>query len=483
MDIIKIGLDFGTHQTKICVQRVPDEGHGEPNYEFFTFNDLKGQNYYFLPSVVQINSDNTLSYGYVDKKRILKKGPKPQLEKIEVASDFAISDVAEDLYNKYASKDNVPEDKAVLTEMLQIRKEMLKKVEEEKRKEALERYQSLLESYEQATYLFRYFKQATFINGEWDKSIPSKKICVWYLAYIIFLLEEEFGTNFSINMGVPADDNSFQDKQQLAVEILASAYILVEDVFHNDQEAFLRSTLDELNAKTEFINYSPQIKDDYNISIFPEAYASLIGLTSRGKLSDGMCLTVDAGGGTTDISFFVIQGDRPDRPVIYKYWSIPRGLNYIAEKSGFDYAEGHFRQKADEVVIEKYNRKKWEIVGLLINNLFKIRKDKGIFKSSLNAHLKDRIIVYSGGGSTYDFLNTAIHSFTDLKVIDASIWREENIKDKTKVSKLSGLLTTAYGLSVCKDDKEVQLEPFDTLFSHISGSGYRGTKEIDKDVC
>ena len=72
MDIIKIGLDFGTHQTKICVQRTPDEGHGEPIYEFFTFNDLVGTKNYFLPSVVQINSDNTLSYGYVDAKRIKK---------------------------------------------------------------------------------------------------------------------------------------------------------------------------------------------------------------------------------------------------------------------------------------------------------------------------------------------------------------------------------------------------------------------------
>ena len=36
-------LDFGTHQTKICIQRTPDEGRGEPNYEFFKFIDLNSR--------------------------------------------------------------------------------------------------------------------------------------------------------------------------------------------------------------------------------------------------------------------------------------------------------------------------------------------------------------------------------------------------------------------------------------------------------
>lgn len=55
MDIIRVGLDFGTHQTKICIQRTPDEGHGVPEYEFFKFIDQKGNEQFFIPSVVQIN--------------------------------------------------------------------------------------------------------------------------------------------------------------------------------------------------------------------------------------------------------------------------------------------------------------------------------------------------------------------------------------------------------------------------------------------
>ena len=69
MDIIRIGLDFGTHQTKICVQTTPDEGHGQPIYEFFTFKDLDGKEQYFLPSLIQVNKDDTISYGFVDSSK------------------------------------------------------------------------------------------------------------------------------------------------------------------------------------------------------------------------------------------------------------------------------------------------------------------------------------------------------------------------------------------------------------------------------
>ena len=134
--------------------------------------------------------------------------------------------------------------------MLNVRKNHLKKVEEKKREDAWNQYQAQLKTFEEDVNVFRYFKQATFIDSAWNMKIPCQTVCVWYLAYVIFLLEDKFGTDFSINMGVPADDKTFHTKKVLALEILASAYNLVENVFQNDKEAFLRSTLDELNEKT-----------------------------------------------------------------------------------------------------------------------------------------------------------------------------------------------------------------------------------------
>ncbi len=482
-DKIRIGLDFGTHQTKICVQRIPDEGHGEPNYEFFQFLDLEGQKQYFLPSVIQINEDNTLSYGYVDKNRKKKEPEEPQKESIELEEEFDVADLSERLYDKYATEDNNPEDMYLLGNMLQIRLQKVKARNKLKIEESDRLYDEQLRQCRELKNEFRYFKQATFIGGEWNRTSPitSRTLCIWYLAYVIFLLEEKYGTNFSINMGVPADEESYDVKKRLAMEILASSYYLVEDVYRNVFIDFLNEKVDVLLEKTENKRYSQELKEEYLFNIFPEAYASLTALTSRGKLPTGMSLTADIGGGTTDISFFTIEDGLP---MIYKFWSIPRGLNYVAERSGFDYSEGDFSKRAHMDVIEKFNRKKHELVYNLVADLKrKIQDETSIPLQNLKDALKDRILVYSGGGSTYKFLTKPIDTFTDVRVVDASIWKEENVKDKNHVSKLSLLLTTAYGLSIGENDEDVKLKSYSTLFTHLPKKHEREIKEISKDQC
>lgn len=482
-DEIKIGLDFGTHQTKICVRRTPDEGRGEPNYEFFKFTDLQGNKQYFLPSVIQINDDDTLSYGYVNSARMKAEPDEPIKQAVLLEEEFDIAEKAGQLYDKYATAENKPEDMYVLSEMLKIRLQKVKARNVRKCEEAEKEFDKLLHDYKDAKNVFRYFKQATFIGGEWNRitTISNRTLCVWYLAYVIFLLEEKFGTNFSINMGIPADEESFEAKKRLAVEILATAYYLVEEVYKNDLTRFLNEKYEDLLAKTENQRYSNELKDEYVINIFPEAYASLTALTSRGKLPTGMSLTADIGGGTTDISFFTIENGLP---MIYKYWSIPRGLNYVAARSGFDYADGDFTSRVQQEVIDKFNRKKHELVSNLVRDLSKkIQNETSIPVQNLRDALKDRILVYSGGGSTFDFLTKPIDTFTDIRVIDGSIWNEENIKDKAAVAKLSLLLTTAYGLSVSVSDEDVKLKSYHSLFAHLPKKHENTIEEISKDQC
>ena len=483
MNSVKIGLDFGTHQTKICVQRRPDEGHGEPYYEFFRFTDLLGEKQYFLPSVVQINEDDTLSYGYVNEQRRKHNVEIPTEEHIELEEEFDIPDEAERLYDKYANASNSPEDMHILGEALAIHLSKIRKRNIIKKTEADNRYQKKLQEYKEARNIFRYFKQATFSNSGWHRTSPisNRILCVWYLAYIIFLLEEKFGSDFSINMGIPADEASYKSKKRLAVEILASAYYLVEDVYQNDIDKFLNEKVDALLAKTVQRPYSDELKEEYWINVFPEAYAGLIALTSRRKLPTGMSITADIGGGTTDVSFFTIEDGMP---MIYKYWSLPHGLNYVAEESGFDYADGNFAKRANPTVIADFNKEKQELVSNLATDLArKIKIETSIPVQNLRDALKDRILVYSGGGSTYNFLTKPIETFTDVRVVDSKIWNEENVKDKSDISQLSVLLTTAYGLSVSNDDSEVKLKSYSTLFSHLPKKIDYDIKEISKDVC
>ena len=482
-DEIKVGLDFGTHQTKICVQRVPDEGRGEPNYEFFQFTDLKGSKQYFLPSVIQINDDDTLSYGYVDSARMKAEPDEPIRNDVLLEEEFDIAEMADKLYDKYATTENQPEDMYVLSEMLKFRLQKIKARNAKKHEDAERQYDMEVRDFKGSKNVFRYFKQATFIGGEWNRTtlISNRTLCVWYLAYVIFLLEDKFGTDFSINMGIPTDEETYDVKKRLAVEILATSYYLVEDVYKNDFESFLNEKYQNLLAKTENKRYSKELKDEYFINIFPEAYASLTALTSRGKLPTGMSLTADIGGGTTDISFFTIENGLP---MIYKFWSIPRGLNYVADRSGFDYAEGDFTKRVHQDVIDKFNRKKHELVYNLVKDLQrKIQNETSIPVQNLRDALKDRILVYSGGGSTFRFLTKAIDTFTDIHVIDASIWNEENIKDKAVVSQLSVLLTTAYGLSVSVSDEDVKLKSYSSLFAHLPKKEDRIIEEISKDQC
>ena len=66
------------------------------------------------------------------------------------------------------------------------------------------------------------------------------------------------------------------------------------------------------------------MKEEYGLLVFPEAYACLNPLISQGKLATGMSLMIDIGGGTTDISFFTIENNKPQ---VYDFYSINKGLN------------------------------------------------------------------------------------------------------------------------------------------------------------
>lgn len=488
MDIIKIGLDFGTHQTKICVQTTPDEGHGEASYEFFEFTDLEGNSKFFLPSVIQINEDNTLSYGFYDSKRQLKVEETLIEEPIYYEPMFTIDRETKRLINKYCSGNPLPEDIHALENVLEIRLNNIKARNAQKLKDAQRKHEENLRALKERKTLLRNFKQDTFIGAERDGNkyvlVGHRTLCIWYLAYIIFLLEHEYGDNFSINMGVPADESTYEVKKRLGVEILASAYKLVEVVYEKDIERFLKEDYHDLLKKTVNIMFSPEIKEEYNISIFPEAYASLIALTSRGKIPPGMSLAADIGGGTTDVSFFIIE-DREDKiPLIYKYWSIPRGLNYLANRSGFEYADADFSSSVQVDVVGKLHHKMNEFISLLIKDLSqKLATETDIPVQNLIDALRNRVLVYSGGGSTFKILTQPVNTFNDVRVIDASIWREENVKRKMAISKLAPLLSTAYGLSVSTDDSSLKLKSYSNLFAHITKEDNHHSKEISKDVC
>ena len=395
--------------------------------------------------------------------------------------EIDIEDTARQLCGKYMVDKNDALAVDSIKQMLICRNDILRRANSEEVARVREENLEKQVQYWNTITTYRYFKQATFTEREWKGTIDSDTVCVWYLAYVLFCLEEKFGTDFSINMGVPADSNSFDEKKRKAVTLLLTAYYLVEDVYHNKIEAFLSEKVDSLKEKTKYRFCTAQLKFDYNIKVFPEAYASMISLTSRGRLTPGMCMSVDIGGGTTDISFFTILGKEP---LIYKFWSLDKGLNYIAEESGFDYQDCSFDKFANKKVINDFNQSRVELFNRLIGDLYqKLSRETSIDKSNLTAALDNRILVYNGGGSSFPSLTVKTGTFTAVVLVEEEMWKNENVKEKEAVASICHLLNTSYGLSVGKNDERIPLCEFSELFGNLRNEKKVSKDFVDKDMC
>ena len=172
--MITVGLDFGTHQTKVCIEH---KDGVELNYTFMKFSDTYHRDFYTLPSIVGVGKDGLLSYGYLPRK--------------------------------YDGR------------------------------------------------IIRYFKQSAFRPT--PSSMPQTNamfFSTWYLAFILFDLEETYGQEFTIQMGAPTDSSHIDQAKVIATRIMASAYRLVEDVFVNDKEKFLATSMKELTELTTLVPFS-----------------------------------------------------------------------------------------------------------------------------------------------------------------------------------------------------------------------------------
>lgn len=424
-----IGLDFGTHQSKVCVETINGP---EITYNFFKFKDENGKEHYTLPSVIYVDDSERLSYGYkITRKQETKK-------KNKYISAF--SDLASLLTNTPKASDK---------------------------------------EYE-TQYILRYFKQATFTsikNGMEHRE--AMLFTTWYLAYIVFELQEVYGIDFAVQMGVPTDGERYDNQKKLAVQLMLSAYNLVENVFNNDKDAFLNSTISELRSKTVILPYDEDEKFNYGILVFPEAYACLMPLVSSSKISSGMSLMIDIGGGTTDISFFTIKNNKPQ---VYAFYSVDKGLNYLTDAENLD------SMRPDSNVHDESEIHKARIYDLqkdisnIHNNLIKrlvseLTSQTSKHPSELYRVLNIRPLIYSGGGSTFKKLRLPYGGFQEIIHVSDKQWRTEAM-DESRIIQGKGLcpvLSTAYGLSIHMDNDDIHCEPFRDIFANL-----RNAEEEDR---
>ena len=389
--MITVGLDFGTHQTKVCIES--KEGV-ELNYTFMKFEDTYHRLFYTLPSIVGVGKDGLLSYGYLPRR--------------------------------YDGR------------------------------------------------IIRYFKQSTFRPSETGMTqVNAMYFSTWYLAYILFDLEEMYGQEFTIQMGAPTDCGHVNEVKTIATRIIVSAYRLVEDVFANDKQKFLATPMKELVDMTEIIAYTKDIKDEYGLLVFPEAYACLKPLINQGKLAKGMSLMIDIGGGTTDISFFTIENKKPQ---VYDFFSINKGLNFLTGANENNQI-GTVVNVLDASEINQGRRNAYiNEVNHVCNSLqaklqHEFKRQTGLENYRLFDALKNRPLVYCGGGSTFKSLRVCYGGYQDRKLISHKEWNAKSVKDMDEIidNELCPILSTAYGLAISTENDNIVMKPFNDIFENIRG--------------
>ena len=316
---------------------------------------------------------------------------------------------------------------------------------------------------------FRSFKQMVFSEGyDWRFEIDPMLVAIWYLCYVFFDLDKEYGTQYlTVCMGTSSGQKNWDNNKIKATQIILTVYDLIENVFNHDRERFLSATLDELKRVTNIKPFSQSEKENNAIYVFPEAFANLNPLAKQKKFSVGMNSVVDIGGGTTDISFFVAS--KNDEVKIFDYVSIPYGVNAI-EKNGMSV---HYN--AVETLIDDITKKIKSHAHAL-----------GVDPEEANDIVSRRPIVFTGGGSMIKELRRPYIGFSDIMHLDSSLLSHFSLDDSSEIAEKIPLLSTSLGLALCGsgedeiDDSKITIITYKTLFETVEEK-YRNIKSKNED--
>lgn len=547
---INIGLDFGTHQTKVCIEDSTDSRN--ITYRFLKFFEGTDNETYFLPSIVQINEDDTVTYGRLDYETVkrapneVERPPKPVLvlpekpekekyptrpkeEKLLSFEEFKERKDAEsrDLSTKTTVKKfstqalkkmllkfaNVDlELKKIRSEYETYQKQASKRIKHQYRKdieawsietESIDRRNKermaawekeceiLKKKYEQDLKawfkpltlinknIYRYFKIASFSKSYvWEREIDSIKISILYMAYVLFQIYKVVDEESTVQMGIP---QSISDKAHSmwqvrnADRMFYSAYRMYKHF--GTEDAFLKTKIGDLLdiAGRDFIE--PDFETEPGLLVLPEAFASLITLTKEGKISRGLTLLMDIGGGSTDISLFNVIEKRGEYiPNISHILSVHKGLNHLfrlyAEDNGnmsIEDARILFQRKPDKFEDYIYTFRKElakEIQDKIYFPLIEVASHSGISITQVKDALYTRPVIYTGGGSVYDAFIDSMYIFTDPMSMSKDFVSMKNITNKDLTDEELSILSVSYGLSV-PQMREPEMTPLAQLFKHI----------------
>ena len=549
-EFINIGLDFGTHQTKVCIEDSTDPRN--ITYRFLKFFEGTKDETYFLPSIVQINEDNTVTYGRLDYETVkrahgeVKREPKPVLvlpekpqkekyperpkeEKVLTFEEFKEKkdhEAREANSKKFQKKLSTQALKKMLLKLTnidlelnqlrseygsyvkeaenRIRHQHKKNIEiwtreaekvdrcnkerlsswEKECKRLKEKHETDLKNWFKPLSLiskniYRYFKIASFSKSyTWEREIDSIKVSIMYLAYVLFQIYKTVDKDSTVQMGIPQSiSDTAHSRWQVnnADRIFYSAYRMYK--YFDNEEEFLKAKLPDLLEIAGRDFTEPDYETEPGLLVLPEAFASLITLTKEGKISRGLTLLMDIGGGSTDISLFNVIEKRGEYvPNISHILSVHKGLNHLFrlyvednEDVTIEDARNVFQKNPDD--FEDYIfafRKELakEIQDKIYFPLIEVAKRSGITITQIKDALYTRPVIYTGGGGVYDAFIDTMYVFTDPMSMSKDFVSLKNITNKDLTDEELSILSVSYGLSV-PQMREPEMTPLAKLFEHI----------------
>lgn len=493
-----VGFDLGTHQTKICIQ--DNTNAAEKIYEFLEFKKPDGTSSVLFPSIVQINTDDTVSYGFVDDQQCLELSGTP-IEKPSIYLEERPS-LPQSPHKKQAKYPKKPIYDPWKDSLMKLKglKTSIDKWEDEcanidatintdwkrqcsiitaeydricesinsdnnnKKMEYEREFAQWKESQEKERCNFRYFKlRALTDSGVWKhSSFTAQEISVWYIAYLLITLSEKLDDDFYIQFGTPVSGNHMnRDKAitECAYSVYIAAYKLSKK--YSSSSEYLKASYKELRRHTDLCRVNEEIINEYFFDDIPEAFAGLIAVTTQKRLGTGFHLLADIGGGTTDIAMFFVD-HKTLLPDVISISSFAKGLNYVFEQTQFE--ENKSLNDLQELFLINSNNSMFEsavkeYIRILIDNgelfencLFDAFCSSmyyhGRSPSELSKVLDNQPIIYCGGGAVYTQFHISIGHFTDVRKIDKELLNIKHVRNNNQITdKLYPILAISYGLA------------------------------------
>lgn len=454
----RIGLDFGTSQTKVCLLN-----NASGVREFVKFPNGS----YFIPSIITRTSDNRFTYG--DEATI---GTVFRYFKMAVAEDDdLVKSTFQDVYGKLEN-DNLDDFKKyssasdIVPEVLVI---------------------------QFLTYIYLYVKKI--------KSSTNSLSISGRLGRLLGTAEKK-ESHFTINLGIPTEwHNPDHIKRKIKFEtLLLIAFEIAKKA--ETLEAFLKLDEDTIREWIFSINktlgrelttnsiHEKKLKmavilKERGLAVFPESAAGVNYLLKTKRLPKGYYATLDIGAGTSDIALFEVENNQLKRYCCSQSAEIAANdvYRFYAHKtSGVKINEVPFDTiksieskvlKGDQLNEDAYQkairstRGDSEYIGLeyILRSSYysqyysKLLTMKGTFASNANDRLNGSPIIIFGGGSGIEefsrgdycfFAGTSPLGNNDRTFEPQAIRnyiKQVDIVDSENVQEYVHLLTLALGLT------------------------------------